>query len=118
MYNKNYSAVCLHFKQLLSVFYVDALLSNGHNTAYSGVILIHVGTYMTSIPDQSEMDIIGLIGPPGWGTSIMEAMDSTIDTVDSIELDLLVLFEKSKFYFLKNVICSRSIPRASTYKSF
>ena len=64
------------------------------------------------------MDIIGLIGPPGWGTSIMEAMDSTIDTVDSIELDLLVLFEKSKFYFLKNVICSRSIPRASTYKTF
>ena len=51
---------------------------------------------MTSIPDQSEMDIIGLIGPPGWGTSIMEAMDSTIDTVDSIELDLLVLFLKIK----------------------
>lgn len=55
---------------------------------------------MTSIPDQSEMDIIGLIGPPGWGTSIMEAMDSTIDTVDSIELDLLVLFFENKVSFI------------------
>ena len=95
-----YLLVSCLFTFQTAVRYLYALISNGHNTAYSGVILIHVGTYMTSIPDQSEMDIIGLIGPPGWGTSIMEAMDSTIDTVDSIELDLLVLFFENKVSFI------------------